>query len=79
MARTKQIAVRIPDELVEFLDTEVEADHVGSRADLVTRALRREQRRINAERDAAVYAASSNYDGLASLAKWSAHQSLDID
>lgn len=53
---TTQIAVRLPDDLVEFLDDEVSGGGASSRAELVTKALRREQRRRRAERDARIYA-----------------------
>jgi Arc/MetJ-type ribon-helix-helix transcriptional regulator len=48
---TKQIAVRLPDELVEYLDAGVKSGKGSSRADLVARALDRERRRDIALRD----------------------------
>ena len=39
---SKQIVVRLPDELVEFVDEEVRAGKARSRAAFVTRALERE-------------------------------------
>jgi len=48
---SKQIAVRLPDELVDFVDEVVHAGAQPSRAAVVTRALERERRRIVAERD----------------------------
>lgn len=42
---SRQIAVRLPDEIASFVDAEVAAGHAPSRAALVTRALEREQRR----------------------------------
>ncbi|MGH3713717.1 MAG: ribbon-helix-helix domain-containing protein [Micromonosporaceae bacterium] len=48
---SKQIAVRLPDDLVTFIDQLVDEGRASSRADLVSRALRRERRRIVAERD----------------------------
>ncbi|MGL5930563.1 MAG: ribbon-helix-helix domain-containing protein [Dermatophilaceae bacterium] len=53
---TVQITVRLPDELVAFVDAEVGEGRVRSRADAVARALHREQRRRRAEADAAIYA-----------------------
>lgn len=52
---SKQIAVRLPDELVDFLDGLVAKGRYGSRAAIVTRELRRLERRIEAERDAEIY------------------------
>lgn len=51
---TKQIAVRLPDELVSFIDHVVQEGKASSRADLVFRALERERRRFIAERDIAL-------------------------
>jgi len=55
---SKQIAVRLPDELVEFVDTIVENGDARSRAAVVTRALERERRRMFAARDAKILAES---------------------
>lgn len=52
---SKQIAVRLPDDLVEFLDEVVASGRFESRAAVVTRELRRFQRRVAAERDAEIY------------------------
>lgn len=49
---SKQIAVRLPDEVVEFIDREVEKQHIASRAAFVQAALERERRRLIAARDA---------------------------
>ena len=73
---TTQIAVRLPDDIVAFLD-ELVAAGAGSRAQIVTRALARERRRRLAERDAAMYAASEPDPDMHALATWSSRQSLD--
>jgi Arc/MetJ-type ribon-helix-helix transcriptional regulator len=65
---SKQIAVRLPDELVAFLDERVESGSERSRAAVVTRALERERRRAIAARDAEILARSGpdpELDGLA--------------
>ena len=49
-----QIAVRLPDELVAWIDEQV-AQGGGSRAAVATRALRRYQRQVLAEKDAEIY------------------------
>lgn len=49
-----QIALRLPDELVAWIDEQVAAGG-GSRAAVATRALRRYQRQVAAERDAEIY------------------------
>ena len=52
---TKQIAVRLPDELVAFVDELVASGRFESRAAVVTRELKRLQRRLIAEKDAEIY------------------------
>ena len=46
-----QIAVRLPDEMVSFLDEVVAAGMAPSRAAVVSSAVEREMRRLLAERD----------------------------
>jgi Arc/MetJ-type ribon-helix-helix transcriptional regulator len=68
-----QIAVRLPDEIVAFLDHEVGEQHASSRAAVVVAALERERRRRLAARDAAILAAENpNHDDLDSLARYAA-------
>ena len=52
-----QVTVRLPDDLVKFIDQQVAEGKVPSRATAVAKALRREQRRLLAEKDAEIYAA----------------------
>jgi Arc/MetJ-type ribon-helix-helix transcriptional regulator len=65
---SKQIAVRLPDELVEFVDGLVDSGGGRSRAAVVRRALEREQRRVDAARDAEILAQSGPDPDLAALA-----------
>ena len=51
---SKQIAVRLPDDVVEFIDQQIRERYVPSRAAFVQTALERERRRLIAARDAAV-------------------------
>jgi len=75
-----QIAVRLPEEIVAFIDDEVRGQHARSRAAVVVRALERERRRRLAERDAEILAASaSTPSDLDALVSYSAHTVLDID
>lgn len=46
-----QIAVRLPDELVAYVDRAVAAGRVRSRAELVARLIARDARRHRAEED----------------------------
>jgi Arc/MetJ-type ribon-helix-helix transcriptional regulator len=69
---SKQIAVRLPDELVEFVDELVDSGAGHSRAGVVKRALQREHRRALAERDAAILARTGADPELAGLAEHTA-------
>jgi Arc/MetJ-type ribon-helix-helix transcriptional regulator len=71
---TIQIAVRLPEELVRYLDAAVTEGRASSRADVVTQALNRERRREAAERDLAIVLNKPDTDlaGLASFVNSSA-------
>lgn len=66
-----QIAVRLPDDVVAFLDRTVAAGEAPSRAALVTSAVEREMRRRLAEQDARILNESWTADDLDSLIAWS--------
>ncbi len=57
-----QIAVRLSEELVEFIDRLVSDGRAASRAAVVSRALQRELRREAAARDAAILAGQGRED-----------------
>jgi Arc/MetJ-type ribon-helix-helix transcriptional regulator len=61
--------VRLPDELVEFVDEIVDSGGGSSRAAVVSRALERERRRMVAARDAEILARSGLDPELAGLAE----------
>ena len=67
---SRQIAVRLPDDIVDFIDQCVADGPSRSRASVVAQALRREQRLAIAARDAAILAggADPDMDGLAEYA-----------
>ncbi|QKE84553.1 ribbon-helix-helix domain-containing protein [Arthrobacter sp. NEB 688] len=65
-----QIAVRLPDELVAFLDRSVAAGKAPSRAALVTAAVEREMRRLAAEQDAHLLRTRGAEDDLDELVEW---------
>jgi Arc/MetJ-type ribon-helix-helix transcriptional regulator len=67
---SKQIAVRLPDDLVEFVDEIVQSGRERSRAAVVSHALDRERRRQAAERDAEILAATGPDPELAGLAEY---------
>jgi Arc/MetJ-type ribon-helix-helix transcriptional regulator len=69
---SKQIAVRLPDDLVEFVDTEIASGKAGSRASVVAHALERERRRAIAARDAEILARTGSDPELVGLAEHAA-------
>jgi Arc/MetJ-type ribon-helix-helix transcriptional regulator len=74
---SKQITVRLADELVDFVDAIVDSGTERSRAAVVTRALERERRRMVAARDAEILAASGPDPELAGLAEHAAGSPID--
>ena len=76
---SKQIAVRLPDDIVDFVDDLVAEGRAGSRAVVVRRALERERRRSVAARDAAILARAGDDPDMDALAEHVAHTSLDLD
>jgi Arc/MetJ-type ribon-helix-helix transcriptional regulator len=65
---SKQIAVRLPDEMVAWVDARVREGSFASRAELVAFALARERRAVIARRDAEILAREpqdADMDGLA--------------
>ena len=79
---SKQIAVRLPDALVDKIDALVREGILTSRAAVVTSALEREFRRRLAARDAEIYAATESQgdpDDLNGLSRWAARQQPDLD
>ncbi|GIL34189.1 YlcI/YnfO family protein [Phycicoccus sp. DTK01] len=73
-----QIAVRLPDEIVAFLDRSVASGRAPSRAALVAAAVEREMRRLAAEQDAHVLRTQGTHDDLDDLVDWTgAHVVLE--
>ena len=56
-----QMTIRIDDDLAAFVDQAAHAGE-GSRAEVISRAIRRELRRRAAARDAQIYASSTDPD-----------------
>lgn len=65
-----QIAVRLPDEMVAFLDRSVATGKARSRAALVASAVEREMRRLVAEQDAQILRSEGTADDLDDLVEW---------
>ncbi len=76
---TKQIALRLPDELVEFLDGLVASGRFDSRAAVVSRELKRLQRRLLAEKDAEIYRTQGEDPELAGLAEYISRNPVPLD
>ncbi len=76
---SKQIAVRLPDDLVEFVDGLISDGEATSRAMVVHRALQRERRRAIAARDAAILARTGDYPDMRRLAEHVAAQPLGLE
>ncbi len=74
---TTQVTVRLPTELVEFIDDHVRVGKANSRAAVVAGAVERERRRQIAERDAAILAGGPDEEGLDDLAALAARTPLD--
>ena len=65
-----QIAVRLPDEMVAFLDRTVASGQAASRAAVVASAVEREMRRLLAEQDAHLLRQHGSTDDLDDLVRW---------
>lgn len=72
-----QIAVRLPDEMVAFLDKAVADGKATSRAALVSAAVEREMRRQAAETDASILRKVGAADDLDSLVNWTTNH-IDV-
>lgn len=74
---SRQIAVRLSEELVEFIDRLVADGCASSRAAVVSQALQRERGRELAARNAALLAATATDPDLDALAEHAARTPLD--
>jgi len=74
----KQIAVRLPEDLVEFVDALVSEGEAASRAMVVRRALERERRHTIAARDAAILARVGDDPDMDELARYAVRAPLDL-
>lgn len=74
---TKQIAVRLPDDLVAFIDQQVRGGEASSRAVVIARAVDRERRRAIAERDVRILQGGDTDEDLDDLARFTAKTPMD--
>lgn len=72
-----QIAVRLPEDIVKFIDDLVSRGDASSRAAVVSRALDRERRRQIAERDAEILAGVAADPDMDALAKFAVSTPID--
>jgi predicted transcriptional regulator len=76
---TTQIAVRLPDDMVRFVDQLVEKGRGSSRAAVIARALDRERRHEMAVQDAAIYAGSGDDADMVNLVQYLSGHPVDPD
>lgn len=74
---TIQMTVRLPDDLAAFVDEQVTTG-VSSRAAVIAAALRHEQRRLAAERDAKIYATTADDTDIAAFVAYTAAHPVTI-
>jgi Arc/MetJ-type ribon-helix-helix transcriptional regulator len=74
-----QIAVRLPDDMVQFVDQLVERGRGSSRAAVIARALDRERRHEMAVQDAAIYAESGDDADMTDLVPFLSGHPVDPD
>ena len=75
---SRQVAVRLPDDLVAFMDDLVAQGTEKSRATVMTRALERERRRELAVRDVAILSRTGADNDMERLAEYAARLPIDL-
>lgn len=76
---SKQIAVRLPDDLVEFMDQLVAQGEEASRASIVTRALKRERRRLGTLRDIEILKRSEPDEDMNAMVAYLARRPIGLE
>ena len=76
---SKQIAIRLPEELVDFIDSAVARGAEPSRAAVVTRALQRERRRMRAQQDVEILTRTEPDADMDAMAAYLAHRPTGLD
>ena len=76
---SKQIAVRLPEHIVDFIDDLISSGEAPSRAVVVKWALERERRRVVAARDAAILARTGDDPDMQRLAEKAADTPLELE
>lgn len=76
---SRQIAVRLPEAIVDFVDELVSEGSASSRASVVNRALERERRRVLTAREVEILIEAGDYPDMDRLAEHVVHLPLDLD
>lgn len=76
---SKQIAVRLPEAIVAFVDEQVAGGKAESRAVVVMRALERERRRVTAARDVEILLREGDDPDFNAMADFVARTRPDLD
>lgn len=76
---TKQIVVRLPENVIEFMDDLVARGEEESRATIVLRALKRERRRLGILQDIEILKRLGPDPDMDAFATHAARQSIDLD
>jgi Arc/MetJ-type ribon-helix-helix transcriptional regulator len=76
---SKQIAVRLPDDLVDFMDTLVAQGEEVSRATIVLRALKRERRRLGALHDIEILKRTEPDEDMNAMVAYLAHRPIGLE
>jgi Arc/MetJ-type ribon-helix-helix transcriptional regulator len=76
---SKQIAVRLPDDLVDFMDALVAGGEETSRASIVARALKRERRRLGTLRDIEILKRSEPDEDMDAMVAYLAHRPIGLE
>jgi antitoxin MazE3 len=77
---SKQLTIRLADDLVDFIDQRVKNGKGSSRASVVAAAIDRERRRAIAERDVAILTRAATGDDFDDLAAYASRKGLvDLD
>ena len=69
------LTVELPNDQIEFLDSEIAAGRAPSRSAAIAGALRREQRRRRAEQDLQTALEAGDDPDIPALQNWSSHRS----
>ncbi len=76
---SKQIAVRLPEDLVDFIDAAVASGAEPSRASIVTRAVQRERRRMRAQQDIEIFKLTEPDTEMDSMVAHLGHQPTGLE